>query len=275
MVTYTPRQDILKKLYDKVAREEPIVITGASTGLAALAAENGGADLILFYNSGRYTIMGIGSMAGLLPLANANMMTTELARELTVAVKSTPLVAGVCAVDPFVDVRAFIKKLRDEFGVSGVINFPTVAMYDGVFRKNIEKQGFSYEKELSLISEARKLDMITTPYVFNPAEARSMAEAGADVLIAHVGYRERMLSLDEAADLIQNIINEAREVNPGVTVVCHGDPIVDPKSFEYVYKRVEGLAGFMGFAAIERLPVQKVIVDTIKQFKNIKRKTPS
>ncbi|MEM0014232.1 MAG: phosphoenolpyruvate hydrolase family protein [Zestosphaera sp.] len=271
MATYIPRQDILKRLYDKIARGEPIIITGASTGLAALASESGGADLILFYNSGRYTIMGIGSMAGLLPLANANTMTLELARELASVVKTTPLVAGVCAVDPFIDVRAFIKKLRDEFGVSGVINFPTVAMYDGVFRKNVEKQGFSYEKELSMISEAHKLDILTTPYVFNPVEARSMAEAGADVLIAHVGYREKMLSLDEAADLIQGIVNEAREVNPGIIVVCHGDPIVSPQSFEYIYKRVSGVAGFMGFAAIERLPVQKAIIDIIKQFKDVRR----
>jgi len=154
--------------------------------------------------------------------------------------------------------------------VSGVINFPTVAMYDGVFRKNVEKQGFSYEKELLMISEARKLNMITTPYFFNPTEARNMAEAGANVLIAHVGYREKMLSLDEAADLIRNIINEARKVNSDVIVVSHGDPITDPKSFEYVYKRVEGLAGFMGFAAIERLPVQKVIADTM-QFRSIRK----
>jgi len=275
LAVFIPRHEIVKRLRDKISRDEPIVVAGVSTGYAAVSAEKGGADLLLFYNSGRYRIMGVGSLAGLLPFDDANAMTLRLAREITAVVRETPVIAGVCAIDPFRNIRDLIRELKEKYGVSGVINFPTVAMYDGVFRKNLEKQGFSYEKELHMISEARKLDMLTTPYVFNPAEARSMAEAGADVLIAHVGYREETLSLDEAVSLLREIVKEAKEVSPDVIVLCHGDPIVDPRSFEYVYERVRNLAGFMGFAAIERLPVQRAIIDTIREFKGVKRKTPS
>ncbi len=271
MASFIPRYKIVEKLRSKISEDEPIIIAGVSTGHAAISAEKGGADLLLFYNSGRYRIMGIGSLAGLLPFGDANSMTLELAREMTGVVEETPLIGGVCAVDPFRNINRFLRELKEEYGISGVINYPTVSMYGGLLRKNLEKQGFSYGKELLMIKSARKLDMLTTPYVFNPEEARSMAEVGADILIAHIGYREKTLSLEEAIVLLNRIVKEAREANPEIIVLCHGDPIVDPYSFKYVYKRVEGLAGFMGFAAIERLPVREAIINRLKEFKSIRK----
>lgn len=269
------RAEALKRLKDSVNRGVPLLGAGAGTGISAKCAEAGGADLIIIYNSGRYRMAGRGSLAGLMPYGDANQIVVEMASEVLPIVKNTPVLAGVCGTDPFRLMPVFLKQLK-EMGFSGVQNFPTVGLCDGVFRQNLEETGMGYALEVDMIREAHSLDLLTTPYVFNPEDARMMAEAGADVLVAHMGLTTKgtigattALTLDQCVERIQAIHDAGKQVNPEVLVICHGGPISEPADAEYVLKRTRGVVGFFGASSVERLPTETAITAQVKTFKAI------
>jgi predicted TIM-barrel enzyme len=270
-----PRQEILNRLRSQVEMGNFIVGGGAGTGLSAKCAEEGGIDMIIIYNSGRYRMAGRGSLAGLMPYGDANQIVVDMGGEVLTIVKDTPVLAGVCGTDPFRVMDVFLKQLK-EMGFSGVQNFPTVGLCDGVFRQNLEETGMGYNLEVDMIHKAHELDLFTTPYVFNEDDAIAMAKAGADVLVAHVGLTTKgsigaktALSLDETADLVQRIHDAGKSVNPDILVICHGGPISEPEDVEYVLGRTKGIAGFFGASSIERLPTEIAITEQVKRFKRL------
>jgi predicted TIM-barrel enzyme len=272
-----PRQEILNRLRSQVERGNFIVGGGAGTGLSAKCAEEGGIDMIIIYNSGRYRMAGRGSLAGLMPYGDANQIVVDMGGEVLTIVKDTPVLAGVCGTDPFRLMDVFLKQLK-EMGFSGVQNFPTVGLCDGVFRQNLEETGMGYDLEVDMIHKAHELDLFTTPYVFNEDDAIAMAKAGADVLVAHVGLTTKgsigaktALSLDETADLVQRIHDAGKSVNPDILVICHGGPISEPEDVEYVLGRTKGIAGFFGASSIERLPTEIAITEQVKRFKRLSK----
>ena len=276
MVKRIPRKDILKRFREQIAEGKPIIGCGAGTGISAKMAEAGGADLLVIYNSGRFRMAGRGSLAGLMPYGDANAIVVEMAHEVIPVVKHTPVLAGVCGTDPFRDMEVFIDELI-HLNFSGVQNFPTVGLYDGIFRKNIEATGMGFDKEIEMIEIAHKRDLLTTPYVFDEDQARKMAEVGADVVVAHMGLTAKgtigagvYMSLEDAAKRVQKIGDAAREVNPDIIVLCHGGPIAEPEDFEYIVKHTKGVAGFFGASSIERLPTERAIKEQTQKFKNIK-----
>lgn len=270
-----PRDEVLSSLRAVVASGKPIIGAGAGTGISAKFEEQGGADLIIVYNSGRFRMAGHGSLAGLLPFKDANAIMLEMGEEILPVLKATPLLAGVCATDPFRQMDKLLSKVK-EMGFAGVQNFPTVGLMDGVFRLNLEETNMSYEKEVEMVAIARGMGLLTTPYCFNEDEARRMAAAGADVVVAHMGLTTSgsigaatALTLDQSVDLIQRISDAAREVNPEILVLSHGGPISMPKDADYVQRRVKGLHGFYGASSMERLPVEVAITEQIRKFKDI------
>jgi predicted TIM-barrel enzyme len=269
------REEALARLRAQVEQGRPIVGAGAGTGLSAKSAEAGGADLIIIYNSGRYRMAGRGSLAGLLPYGDANAVVVDMAREVLPVVKSTPVLAGVCGTDPFRMMDVFLPQLR-AMGFAGVQNFPTVGLFDGVFRQNLEETGMGYGLEVEMIRTARALDLLTAPYVFNEEEARQMAEAGADVLVPHVGLTtsgtigaQTAITLDEAVGRVQAMHGAAKAVNPEILVLCHGGPIAEPDDAAYVLARTHGVVGFFGASSMERLPTEIAIASTVERFKTI------
>ena len=253
-----------------------IIGAGAGTGISAKCAEAGGADLIIIYNSGRYRMAGRGSLAGLMPYGDANAIVLEMAREVLPIVKTTPVLAGVCGTDPFRVMSVFLADLK-RLGFSGVQNFPTVGLIDGVFRANLEETGMGYTYEVDMIALANELDLLTCPYVFNEDDSRLMAQAGADCLIAHMGLTTKgtigaktSLTLDECVPRIQAIREVAVGVNPEILVLCHGGPIAEPEDVQYVLTRTHGIAGFFGASSMERLPVEHAITEQIQRFKSAK-----
>jgi len=269
------REECLSRLRETVRRGLPILGVGAGTGISAKFAEAGGADLIIIYNSGRYRMAGRGSLAGLLPYGDANQIVVEMAAEVLSVVKHTPVLAGVCGTDPFRRMEVFLPQLK-ALGFSGVQNFPTVGLFDGVFRQNLEETGMGYGLEVEMIRQARQLDMLTCPYVFNETEARQMAEAGADVLVAHMGLTTKgaigartALTLDEAAARVQAIRDAGAAVNLEVLVICHGGPIAEPEDARYVLQHTHSVQGFFGASSIERLAVERAITDQTRAFKQI------
>jgi predicted TIM-barrel enzyme len=253
-----------------------IIGAGAGTGISAKCAEAGGADLIIIYNSGRYRMAGRGSLAGLMPYGDANAIVVEMAREVLPIVKTIPVLAGVCGTDPFRLMARFLDDLK-RLGFSGVQNFPTVGLIDGVFRTNLEETGMGYEEEVEMIAQAHELDLVTCPYVFNEDDARLMAKAGADCLIAHMGLTTKgtigaktSLTLDECVRRIQAIREAAVTVNPEILVLCHGGPIAEPEDVQYVLTRTRGIAGFFGASSMERLPVEHAITGQIQRFKGLR-----
>ncbi len=253
----------------------PIIGAGAGTGLSAKCAEAGGADLVIIYNSGRYRMAGRGSLAGLLPYGDANAIVVEMAGEVLPVVRSTPVLAGVCGTDPFRLMPVFLRQLA-EMGFTGVQNFPTVGLFDGTFRQNLEETGMGYDLEVEMIRAAHELDLLTCPYVFTPEEARAMAEAGADVLVPHMGLTtggaigaESARTLDESVELVQAMRDAAVEVRPDVLVLCHGGPIAEPDDAAYVLERTRGVVGFFGASSMERLPTEVAMTETLKRFKAI------
>lgn len=267
------RSEILTRLRAQVAGGRPIVGCGAGTGLSAKLAEAGGADLIIIYNSGRYRMAGRGSLAGLMPYGDANGIVVEMAAEVLPVVQDTPVLAGVCGTDPFRLMPVFLKQLR-EIGFSGVQNFPTVGLIDGDFRANLEGTGMGYGKEVETIRLAHELDMFTSPYVFNVDEARAMATAGADMLVAHVGLTTSgsigasvALSLDDAIAKVLAIAEAGRAVNPEILVICHGGPFDEPENVGSALRRMPGIAGFFGASSIERLPTERAITGQVRTFK--------
>ncbi|KAF3761268.1 hypothetical protein M406DRAFT_294789 [Cryphonectria parasitica EP155] len=279
MVPPTNRQEILHKLREQIAAGHAVVGGGAGIGLSAKFAEAGGLDMIIIYNSGRYRMAGHGSLAGLMPYGNANGTCNPEASEVLPVVKHTPVLAGVCATDPFRDIPAFLRQLQ-ELGFAGVQNFPTVGLIDGQFRANLEETGMSFDKEVEMVRLAHERDMLTTPYVFTAEETRKMAEAGADVLVCHMGLTTSGSigatsgkSLDDCVQLIQELRDVAVEVNPEVIVLCHGGPIASPSDARYVLDRVKGVHGFYGASSMERLPVEEAIANTAKTFKALELKS--
>jgi predicted TIM-barrel enzyme len=269
------RKELLEKFRGMIARKEPIVGAGAGTGLSAKCEEAGGADLIIIYNSGRYRMAGRGSLAGVLAYGNANEIVTEMAREVLPVVKRTPVLAGVNGTDPFLLADHFLDELK-ALGFSGVQNFPTVGLIDGVFRKNLEETGMGYGLEVDLIARAREKDMLTTPYVFNAEEAAAMAGAGADIIVAHLGLTtggsigaETALRLEDCPALIDDWAEAARRVRKDVIVLCHGGPISSPQDAAYILANVPGIHGFYGASSMERLPVETALTQQVRAFKKI------
>ena len=269
------REEALARLRKEVERGRPIIGAGAGTGLSAKCAEAGGADLIIIYNSGRYRMAGRGSLAGLLPYGDANAIVVEMASEVLPVVKDTPVLAGVCGTDPFRLMPNFLKQLR-EMGFCGVQNFPTVGLFDGNFRQNLEETGMGFELEIEMIREAHELDLLTAPYVFDEEQARRMAAAGADVLVPHMGLTtsgtigaKTALSIEEAARRVQAMHDAAKEVNEEVLVLCHGGPIATPEDAAYVLENTSGVVGFFGASSVERLPTEVAITENMRRFKGI------
>jgi len=270
------RTEVVSRLRGKIERGEPIVGAGAGTGLSAKCEEAGGVDLIVIYNSGRFRMAGRGSLAGLMPYGDANEIVTDMAREVLTIVRRTPVLAGVCGTDPFREMRDFLKRLGD-MGFSGVQNFPTVGLIDGKFRQNLEETGMSYQMEVEMIREARRQELFTSPYVFDPEEARLMAEAGADIVVAHMGLTTKgaigaktSLSLEECVERIQEIADAAKDENPDVVVLCHGGPISEPEDAAFVLSRTQGVHGFYGASSMERLPTEIAITEQIRRFTSIR-----
>ncbi len=272
------RTEILKNLREKIEKGDPIIGGGAGTGISAQCEEAGGIDLIVIYNSGRYRMAGRGSLAGLLSYGNANDIVKEMAYEILPAVKNTPVLAGVCATDPFMLRDKFLKELK-EMGFAGIQNFPTVGLIDGMFRANLEETGMSYQLEVDCVKAAHDLDIFTTPYVFNVDEARRMTQAGADVVVAHMGLTtngkigaKTSKTMEECVREIQKIANASREINEDIIILAHGGPIAMPEDAQYIIESVEGVDGFYGASSMERLPTEIAITEQIRKFKNIKFK---
>ncbi|MFB9275769.1 phosphoenolpyruvate hydrolase family protein [Cohnella cellulosilytica] len=269
------REEILARLRNQLKENKILVGAGAGTGLSAKAAEMGGVDMIIIYNSGRFRMAGRGSLAGLMPYGDANQIVVEMGGEVLPIVQDTPVLAGVCGTDPFRLMDVFLKQLK-EAGFSGVQNFPTVGLCDGVFRQNLEETGMGYDLEVEMIRKAHELGLFTTPYVFNEEDAIKMAKAGADVLVAHVGLTTKgaigaktALTLDESADLVQRIHDAGKSINPDILVICHGGPISEPKDAAYVLEKTNGVVGFFGASSMERLPTEVAISGQVKKFKDI------
>lgn len=269
------RKQILEKFRRMIAAGQPIIGGGAGTGLSAKAEEAGGIDLIVIYNSGRYRMAGRGSAAGLLAYGNANEIVKEMAREVLPVVKKTPVLAGVNGTDPFVLMEPFLAELK-AMGFSGVQNFPTIGLFDGTMRQSFEETGMGFGLEVEMIALAHRLDLFTTPYVFNPEEAKSMTRAGADIVVAHMGVTTggtigatSAKSLDDCVGEVDAIARAARSVRKDVIVLCHGGPIAMPADARYVIERVAGLNGFYGASSMERLPAEQAIADQTKRFKAI------
>lgn len=271
-----PRAKILEKFQRMVAERRPIVGGGAGTGISAKSEEAGGIDLIIIYNSGRYRMAGRGSAAGLLAYGNANEIVREMAREVLPVVKHTPVLAGVNGTDPFVLMPQFLAELK-AMGFSGVQNFPTIGLFDGVMRQSFEETGMGYGLEVDMIAEAARQDLLTTPYVFNPDEATAMAKAGADIVVAHMGVTtggaigaQAAKSLDQCCAEIDAIAAAAKAAKPDVIVLCHGGPIAMPEDAKYVLDRVPGCHGFYGASSMERLPVELAIKAQVESFKGLR-----
>ncbi len=270
-----PRDDILTRLRAQVAAGKPVVGGGAGTGLSAKCGELGGLDLIIIYNSGRFRMAGRGSLSGMMPYGDANQIVMDMAREVLPVVEHTPVLAGVCGTDPFRVMKRFLLDVRDA-GFSGVQNFPTVGLIDGVFRQNLEETGMGFDKEVEMIAAASDLGLLTTPYVFTEREAERMAAAGADVLIPHMGLTtsgtvgaKTAITLDESVKRVQAMCDAAKAVNPDILVLCHGGPIAEPDDVKYVLTRTKGVVGFFGASSIERLPTEVAMVDCVRRFKAV------
>jgi predicted TIM-barrel enzyme len=250
-----------------------LVGAGAGTGLSAKCAEAGGADLIVIYNSGRYRMAGRGSLAGMLPYGDANAIVVDMAREVLPVVRDTPVLAGVCGTDPFRQMPVFLAELV-RLGFAGVQNFPTVGLIDGTFRQGLEETGMGFGLEVDMIAEAARLDLLTAAYAFNADEGRAMADAGADVVVAHMGLTTKgsigartAVSLDDSVDRIAGIRDAVRATGRDSLVFCHGGPIAEPEDVRYVLDRISGVAGFFGASSIERLPTETAITETVRRFR--------
>lgn len=270
------RRQILERLQKSIDNRIPIIGGGAGTGISAKFEEVGGVDLMVIYNSGRFRMAGRGSLAGCMPYGDANAIVMEMANEVLPVVKNTPVLAGVCGTDPFRLMDKFLQQVKD-VGFSGVQNFPTVGLFDGQIRLNLEETGMGYGLEVDMIGKAHELDLFTTPYAFNADEGEAMARAGADVVVAHLGLTTKgsigastAFTLEQAPDKVQEIVDAAKSVNPKVICLCHGGPISMPEDAEYVLQNTEGVHGFYGASSMERLPTEVAITEQMKKFKAIR-----
>ena len=272
------RSALMEKFRGMVARGEPIVGGGAGTGLSAKCEEAGGIDLIVIYNSGRYRMAGRGSLAGLMAYGDANAIVMEMAAEVLPVVKRTPVLAGVNGTDPFRTMDVFLDQVK-AIGFSGVQNFPTVGIIDGTFRANLEETGMSYGLEVDMIAKAHAKDMLTTPYVFNADEAAAMAQAGADIIVCHMGLTTggaigaaTALKLKDCPALVDEWSQAALKVRRDVIVLVHGGPVAEPADAEFVLKNTTDCHGFYGASSMERLPVEVALTEQTRKFKRIGRR---
>ncbi|REK15826.1 MAG: phosphoenolpyruvate hydrolase family protein [Planctomycetota bacterium] len=270
------REAILKRLRDKVAAGQPIVGGGAGTGLSAKMSEAGGIDLLVIYNSGRFRMGGRGSLSGMMPYGDANAIVMDMSREVIPVVKHTPVLAGVCGTDPFRVMNLFLREVVAA-GFSGVQNFPTVGLIDGQFRQNLEETEMGFGPEVDMIRQAHEMNLLTTPYAFNVDEAEAMTEAGADILIPHMGLTTKgtigatsALTLEESAQRVQAMHDAAKRINPDILVLCHGGPIAEPADAQYILDNTEGVVGFYGASSMERLPVEPAIANRVREFTALK-----
>src|SRR5262245_58060826 len=275
-MSFFSKEQCLERLRGQIALGKPIIGGGAGTGLSAKCAEDGGIDLIIIYNSGRFRMAGRGSLSGVMPYGDANQIVMEMAREVLPVVRHTPVLAGVCGTDPFRIMKLFLREVQ-AMGFSGVQNFPTVGLIDGNFRQGLEETGMGFALEVDMIRQARELGLLTCPYVFTEDEARAMAAAGADVLIPHMGLTTKgsigartALTLEEAARRVQQLRDAAVGVNPDVLVLCHGGPISEPEDAQYVLEHTRGVVGFFGASSIERLPTEVAITGCVRRFKEMR-----
>ena len=271
------RKKLIEKFRAMVARGEPIIGGGAGTGLSAKCEEAGGIDLIVIYNSGRYRMAGRGSLAGLLAYGNANEIVLEMAHEVLPVVRHTPVLAGVNGTDPFMLREPFLKKLA-EMGFSGVQNFPTVGLIDGVFRANLEETGMGYSLELEMIRKAHELDLLTTPYVFSEGDAIAMTEAGADIIVCHMGLTTggsigagTALTLQDCVPRINEWAKASLKRRKDVMVLCHGGPIATPEDAKFILDACPNCHGFYGASSMERLPTEIALTAQTRKFKEIGR----
>ncbi len=269
------RTTALERLKATVAAGHPIIGGGAGTGISAKSAEAGGIDLIIIYNSGRYRMAGRGSLAGLLAYGDANAIVMDMANEVLPIVKDTPVLAGVNGTDPFRVMGRFLDDIKAA-GFAGVQNFPTVGLIDGTFRANLEETGMGFDLEVDMVRLAHERDLLTSPYVFDVDQARAMAEAGADILVPHMGLTTKgtigastALTLEQSVERVQAMRDAAVEVNPEILVLCHGGPIAEPEDAQFVLDHTEGVVGFFGASSIERLPTEVGIRQQTEKFKNI------
>lgn len=270
------REEVLVRLRRNIAARIPIIGAGAGTGISAKFEEAGGVDLIVIYNSGRFRMAGRGSLAGTMPYGDANAIVMDMAGEVLTVVEDTPVLAGVCGTDPFRQMDVFLREVG-AIGFSGVQNFPTVGLIDGLYRQNLEETGMGYGVEVEMIRTAHELGLLTTPYAFNPAEGEQMAAAGADIVVAHTGLTTKgaigattALTLEESVGVVQAICDAARGASEDVIVLCHGGPISEPADAEYVLQNTAGVNGFYGASSMERLPVEVAITEHVKQYKAIR-----
>jgi predicted TIM-barrel enzyme len=267
-----PRDEILARLRAKVAAGQPIIGGGAGTGISAKMSEAGGIDLLVIYNSGRFRMGGRGSLSGMMPYGDANAIVMDMARVVIPVVKHPPVLAGVCGTDPFRVMKLFLRDV-DAAGFSGVQNFPTVGLFDGKFRQNLEETGMGYGLEVDMIRTAHEMGLLTTPYCFNPDEAAAMAAAGADILIPHMGLTTKgtigastAKTLEDSAREVQAMHDAAKRVSPDILVLCHGGPIADPSDAQYILDHTDGIVGFYGASSMERLPVEPAIKGRVEEF---------
>ncbi|MEZ5592503.1 MAG: phosphoenolpyruvate hydrolase family protein [Gammaproteobacteria bacterium] len=269
------RQTLVNKFQDMKQRRIPIVGGGAGTGLSAKCEEQGGIDLIVIYNSGRFRMAGRGSLSGLLAYGNANDIVREMGHEILPVATHTPVLAGVNGTDPFCLFDSFLDELK-AMGFAGIQNFPTVGLIDGNFRANLEETGMSYQQEVELIRLARAKDMLTTPYVFSSADATAMAEAGADIIVCHLGLTtggsigaETALKLADCPALVDEWAQAALDVNPDAIVLVHGGPVSEPADAQYVLQNTRYCHGFYGASSMERLPTERALTEQTRQFKTV------
>jgi predicted TIM-barrel enzyme len=270
------RDTILDRFRAMIARGEPIVGGGAGTGLSAKCEEAGGIDLIVIYNSGRYRMAGRGSLAGLMPYGDANAIVMEMAAEVLPVVRRTPVLAGVCATDPFRRMDVFLDEVR-RVGFAGVQNFPTVGLIDGTFRANLEETGMSYALEVEMIALARAKGLLTTPYVFSEADAAAMAAAGADIIVCHLGLTtggsigaETALGLEDCPAIVDRWAAAALAVRPEAIILVHGGPVAMPADAEFILANTTTCHGFYGASSMERLPAEVALTEQTRAFKRIK-----
>ena len=271
------RASILKRFREKLDQGLPIVGGGAGTGISAKCEEAGGIDLIVIYNSGRYRMAGRGSLAGLMPYGNANQIVRDMAHEVITAVKHTPVLAGVCATDPFMMRDVFLQELKT-LGFAGIQSFPTVGLIDGTFRANLEETGMGFGLEIDCIGAANRMDLLTTPYAFDAEQARALTEAGADILVAHMGLTtsgtigaETSLTLEDCVPRIAEMAEAARQIRSDVIVLCHGGPIAMPPDANFILEQLDCVDGFYGASSMERLPTENALTAQVQAFMKIRR----
>lgn len=271
------REEILAGFREKIEKGLPIIGGGAGTGISAKWEEAGGIDLIVIYNSGRFRMAGHGSLAGMMPYGDANGIVMEMASEVLPVTRKTPVLAGVCGTDPMRMMDRFLEEVK-AIGFAGVQNFPTVGLIDGIFRANLEETNMGYDREVDMIRQSHEMDLLTTPYVFNPDDARAMAEAGADIIVAHMGLTtsgsigaQTALTLEECIAPIDAMIDTARAIREDVIVLCHGGPIAEPEDAAFIINNCPNIDGFYGASSMERLPTERAIREQTERFTSIRR----